>query len=170
MTPLYRYAQDDGADLLLAQLWARIHEDGDLVRLFEPGGCSMSTFFEALAPPTRVWYAFDSKGIWLLNWFEPFRHTALFSGYVRPDKRRSELSKAAVRDVLLRGCAEFGEPLIGITRHEHVVRFCEQVGFAPAGRIPALIAGYDAYIIYCTAQAVEASKLYGLADAVHAGA
>ncbi len=168
MTDTYRYTPHVGVDLLVAQLWALLNETGDLARLFEPDGTPMSDFFDTLGLHDTH-YTFDSRGIWLLNWFEPMRHGALFNGWVRKDKRQNELTTSLVRDI----CAEAAGryiTLLGLTRHDNVIAFCEKIGFRRVARIPGLMAGYDTDLIMATADTIEASKLYDLARDVHAGA
>jgi GNAT superfamily N-acetyltransferase len=154
---LYRYTPESGADLLLAQWWARLNADGEMDRVFVEGH-PLSAMFATLGPPRETFYAFDSQGVWLLAWFEPMLRGALFAGYVRPDRRRTELAKALAREALLYGTATFGV-VMGLTAHANVIRFCRAVGFVESGRVPGLFGPADATLIYCTTDTVHASKL-----------
>lgn len=155
MTQLFLY--QPSSDLLFVQLYAQLEQSGDLQLLFPPDGCSLSEFFATLGAPRDTTYAFDSKGIWLLTWFEPMRHGALFNGWIREDYRRTELQRTKIREVLMRATAMY-KTVVGITAHASVVRFCEKVGFTYGGTIPGLIADQEATIIYCTQAMVAASR------------
>lgn len=159
MTQLYVYQPCREADLLLAQMWARMDTDGDLDNLFSNPHFSLGMLFEASAGPRHeLLYAYDDQGIWIAFWFDPIMCGALTSAYVRPDARGSFRATITFKRILQSGLKAYGT-LIGITRHESLLPVHIALGYTVAGRVPALFpGGRDGYLVVRVATEKEKAR------------
>lgn len=165
MTQLYTYTPEIGADLLLAQLWARMREDGDLDKIFSDPAYPLSAFFRALAPPQETIYAFDSSGITMIVWFERFSAGTFLSAYFRPDKRKCRETDELFRRVLKSGVAAY-TTIVNLTWQERLTPIHLAMGYTLDGRIPKLFNGRDALVFSCNQESFARAEARGLeADA-----
>lgn len=146
MEEYYRYAPSPSADLLLAQLWARLQADNELADLYSDPEFPLSAIFEASTPPrNELVYRVDDEGIWFAFWVTSVAGGAMVSVYVRPD-RRADVQAL----VSFRRCLQFAlrayHVLLGITR-ETLLPLHRRLGYSIAGCVPGILGGKDGYLV-----------------------
>lgn len=150
MTELLNYVPGYDADLLLAQLWARMNEDGDLDALFSDAHFPLSSLLAASAPPNELVCCTDPAGIWLAVWFNPIMRGAFVSAYVRPDMRAALRATITYRRVLDHGVERYGT-LLGLTRHARLLPVHRALGYEHVGIVPAIFPqGENGYLMCYT--------------------
>lgn len=160
------YIPSPQTDMLLARWWIYLTETGDFDKVLTPNLRPLSEFLHYFHPPHILTYATDSADhIWFAAWIEPWleKHGFL-SLWIRRNMRASQTTVRAVYAVYDIATAAF-QTLLGITRHERLLRQHEQLGYTTVGRIPRLLTDdSDTWIVYLTREAFLASdfaKKYG---------
>lgn len=149
MSDLLAYQQGNvESDILVAQWWGKMREQGDLERVFNRPP-SLGRFLESLKSPTELLLGVDAEGVWFAAWFEPFFDGAMFSIWSAERARYSKKSLALFIEVLELGL-KFYPALFTVTKQEHLVGVQEKVGFRKVAEIPGFFAGEDAWIMLLT--------------------
>jgi len=163
VTPLYVYTPARDADLLVAQLWARMAADGDLDRVFSNPDYPLSAFLTLLAPPHETIYAMDDDGIFMIVWFERFAAGTFLSAYFRPDKRKCRDTDELFRRVLKSGVDAYST-IINLTWQAYLTPIHLAMGYELNGRIPGLFNGRDALIFSCNSASFARAEARGQAN------
>ena len=148
---LYTHGTDPEADLLMAQWWLRMRDDGDLAKVFLRSAHTLSGFWDCWRN-VDLMLEVDDKGIYIAMWMEYYMGTGILGLYVRPDKRHSI---GAIRNVLRLYKYIFDAGLktvIGITKQETLLPMHERLGYTVLGMVPGIYGGEDGYIVTLTAE------------------
>ncbi len=154
MTSLVTYTPGRDADLLLAQLWARMDADGDLDLVFGSPTFGLSDLMVAMRAPRELLYAADDDGIWFAAWYEPFMQGAHMGFYARPDKRSNIAAGSLFLRCLRAGVTAY-KTIIGVTRRMELLEVLQAVGYRLVGHVPELYHGHDAFLAICNTETLE---------------
>lgn len=161
MSALYSYTPSRDADLLLAQLWARMDADGDLANLFADPQTPLSTLLNPQPAPHELLYATDDTGIWFAVWFNRILCGAFVAAYVRPDMRASLAALLVFRRALEAGMRAYGT-LLGITEHGELLDLHYALGYKLVGMVPAIFpGGRDGWLLSRTPTEKERARWHG---------
>ena len=154
---LYQYAGSATEDMLLAQLWAQMQQDGALEAIFNDADFPLGELIAMFRHPNSMLYKVDEAGIWFIVWVTPVLGGAFQSGYLRPDCRGRETREAnlvALRQVLERFLGIY-RVLMVVTQQERLLPNLERLGYTVLGKIPHLFHGNDAWIGYMTSESLQ---------------
>lgn len=162
MTPLYRYESTRETDMLLAQLWMRLANDGELGKLFAIGDeLSLSVLFDLSRPPHKLLYALDEQGIWLAFWFDHFLGGGFLSAWIRPDRRATLLAAKLARRLIRLALDEF-ETLFLLTWLPENLPLYKALGYSILCTVPRAVRGQDCYFGVMTKETTRCRGLQPL--------
>ncbi|MHA2266108.1 MAG: hypothetical protein ACXAEN_27250 [Candidatus Thorarchaeota archaeon] len=158
-------------DTALLQWWIHLNETDTFTEVFAESQRSLSKFFRIFEPPNLVVLAFEDNKIWMVVWFTPFGDSptaATVSYWCREDKRgedkRGARKQLKVTKLLYTMAFNFWDVLLGVTRHEHLLRIHRKLGYNIVGSIPHLMSGESAWVVYLTKENFENSRMYKLGE------
>ncbi len=153
-------------DTALLQWWAYLNESGDFEELFNESQRPLSKFLRIFEPPCLLVLAFDGTKIWMAVWFTPFgdNATSTFVSYWCKKDKRGSRKQLKITKLLYTMAFKFWEVLIGVTRHEHLLRIHRKLGYNIVGSIPFFMEGDDAWIVYLTEENFKNSRVYKLGE------
>jgi len=146
-TRLYIGSADD--DILVAQWWLRMSQDGDLPALFTRDSQTIGALYRIIGRPKVLVYDRDAAGIWFAMWAEPVL-SGLFTGlWIRRGRRRSHEALALTLDTYAWYFTQV--PVIfGITKQEKLLRPHRRLGYTILSRVAGLWDGDPAWIVELT--------------------
>ena len=145
MTPLFTYAPEKNADLLIAQMYGEMLRAGDLALIFAQPDFTLSTLFEVSKPPEHeLIFAVDERGIWLATWFDRFASGAWHTQWIREDRRVSLAATTVSLRIYRAGLAAYKHLLI-ITWRPELLDLHKALGYTLIGCVPKLFHGRDCY-------------------------
>ena len=157
------YVPDFNQDATLANWYKFLIENGDFVKVFSESQKPLSKFMKIFETPCVLVYAIDDEGdIWNAIWFTPFgdEPTASFVGYWTREGMRGSKKHLAVTKLVYSMAFQFFSVLIGVTKHEHLLRIHRKLGYNILGKIPYFMEGGDGWVLYLTEEDFINSKVY----------
>ena len=147
-------------DLLLFKWWMELQNSGDFETLFANSQRPLSKFIELFQPPRMLTFTCDESGnINHVIWFTPFSDAAdaAFVGFWLHKDLRGTRHSVQVTNFVYSVAFQMFKTLIGVTKHEHLLRIHRKLGYNIVGQIPHLMEGDDAWIVYLTKENFENS-------------
>ena len=150
------------ADVMLLQWWVKLNETGDFDELFADSQRPLTKFLKIFEPPCVLALAFEDNKVWQAVWFTPFGDNAssAFVGYWTDKDQRGVRKQVAITQLLYDMAFRFWKVLVGVTKHEHLLKIHRKLGYNILGSIPSFMEGKDAWIVYLTKENFQSSKLY----------
>lgn len=163
---LYQYAGSANEDMLLAQLWAQMQQEGSLQGTFNDPDFSIGDLIELFSKPNSMFYKVDETGIWFVVWLSPVMGGAFLSTYLRADHRGQalghdvrEANHTAAREIMEQAFKAY-KVLLVVTQQEWLLPNIERLGYTVLGKIPFLFHGNDAWVGYMTPESLR-ERMYG---------
>ena len=153
-------------DLALFNWWVRLQEAGEFNDLFDESQRPLSKFFKIFKPPCVLALAFDGTNIWMAVWFTPAgdnASSAFVSYWCEKDKRGSR-KQLKITKLLYTMAFKFWKVLVGVTKHENLLRIHRRLGYNIVGTIPFFMEGEDAWVVYLTEDNFKDSRVYKLGE------
>ncbi len=138
-------SRDCHMDLLLAQMYARIVESGEIHMMFATPH-TLGSFIAMFVLPNNLIFDVDDDGITMAMWFEPMFSGAFVSVWIRPDRRQSPSAFKA----LIRGYDagfQLYPILLGITKQKELLATHRKLGYILKCEIPGFFGGKTAYVV-----------------------
>ncbi len=137
---VYTPAKD--MDMILAGIWARIAQEGELDQLLYEGGQPLSRFMKDAQPPNTCFLEVDPKtGPWFFFLLSPFYSGAWVACWMAPEKRSSKEGLQAIKDAHEAALSLY-PVLLALTTQLTLAEEMEKLGWRNVGKIYAL-AGED---------------------------
>jgi len=140
------------------QWFGALATHGDFDKLFMPQYGTISRFFEHVAK-LRIVFKVDDKGVWFWASYAPMLSGAQFDMWARPDKRCTKAGVEAMGEALERGF-DVWPVLIGLTRQENLLDGHRRMGYTIVGKVPALWAGEDVWVMHITRESFNAREAF----------
>lgn len=134
---MYSYAPGVEMDLMVANLWTRMRDAGDLPRVFTPGAEGLGTLYRMVSPPNGMLFESDGTGVWLAMWMEQLLFTMFTGLWIAPDRRHSrETVRCLIRmyDTMLR----VSPTIMGVTCQEELLKGHIRLGYHVLGHVPGM--------------------------------
>jgi len=150
-------------DLKLFKWWMELQNSADFERIFTSLDRPLSKFMQTFEPPCiLVFTCNDSDEINHAIWFTPFADTptASFVGYWAHKSIRSSRHAYAVTKFVYDAAFQIFKTLVGITKHENLLRIHRKLGYNIVGQIPHFMEDEDAWVVYLTKENFKNSKFY----------
>ncbi|MHA2065814.1 MAG: hypothetical protein ACXABY_15690 [Candidatus Thorarchaeota archaeon] len=153
-------------DVALLQWWMHLNETGDFEDLFAQSQRPLSKFLKIFEPPCMLALAFEDTKIWAAMWFTPVGDgaSAAFVGYWCDKDKRGSRKQFAITKLLYTMAFNFWAVLVGVTKHERLLRIHRKLGYNIVGSIPSFMEGDDAWIVYLNKENFEKSRMYKLGE------
>ena len=156
------------ADVMLLQWWVKLNETGDFDEVFAQSQRPLSKFIGIFEPPVLLALAIEDGKVWAAIWFTPMGSpetaTASFVGYWCEKAKRATRKHAAVTKFVYSMAFRFWKTLVGVTKHEHLLKIHRKMGYNIVGIIPSFMEGEDAWTLYLTKENFEKSNVYKLGE------
>lgn len=146
----YRGTADE--DLLIAQWYLRMVNDGDLPHVFSRDSWTLSALFRIVGPPKVLTYETDAEGIWFAFWAESFMNAVMTGLWIRQGKR-SRLGLYNFLDVAAFHLARV-PTIFGITKQEKLLELHENLGYTVVDEVAGLFDGETAWLVKLTRPAL----------------
>jgi len=157
---LFHYKASAGEDLLVARWWARMHEDGDIERLFTRDAQTLGSLLRIIAPPKTMLYAMTGPDIWFAAWFEPLFSSLVAGMWIRQDRRTAPGALAAWL-ATLEMALSVSPTVLGITKQPDLLRGHTRLGYEILGQVPGMWDGEPAWVLCLTRERfAEATARY----------
>jgi hypothetical protein len=163
------YIPDIKTDILFARWWEYLHENNEYERLFTRRIQPLSQFMHTFQAPTLTVFAHDNEGIWMCAWFNPFSDTtsAVFMHFWGRREKRNTQEGIAVTNLVYDFATTAWPTVIGVTKHEDLLRIHRKVGYNIVGQIPQMLDNNDVWILYLTRENFEKGVLHKLGDRIN---
>jgi len=156
------YKAEPVEDIYLTKWYDYMIESGEWETIFTNELRPLSRFLANFqSPRICAFYPDPETGCKLAVWFVPFDgNTSAFMNYwVHPDTRGTSLHYAATR-IIYEVATRIWRVILGITKHEHLLRIHRKIGYNIVGQIPELLEGSDVWVLYLTRELFENSYFY----------
>ena len=153
-------------DIALMQWWIHLNESGDFDEVFASSQRALSKFFKIFESPCLTALAFEGTKIWMATWFTPFGDNAssAFVGYWCDKDKRGSHKQLKITKLLYTAAFDFWNVLLGVTKHEHLLKIHRKLGYTIVGDIPHFMENKDAWIVYLTKENFMNSRMYKLGE------
>ena len=153
-------------DTALLQWWVRLNETGDFDEVFAESQRPLSKFLKNFDPPCLLALAFENNKVWQAVWFTPFGDNAssAFVGYWCDKDKRGLRKQLVITKLLYTMAFKFWKVLLGVTKHEHLLKIHRKLGYNIVGNIPSFMEDKDAWILYLTEENFKDSKMYQVGE------
>lgn len=138
-------SRDGHMDLLLAQMYQRIVDAGEMGTIYAAPH-TLSSFLHSFQAPNSLVFECDDEGIFFAAWFEPTFSGAFFSVWIRPDRRQSREAMMAFMRAAEAGFQLFSN-LLGVTKQADLLPIHRKMGYTLKCKIPGLFGGHDAFVV-----------------------
>lgn len=157
---LFRYRpNEEGMDLLAAQLWMTMQQTGDLENIFGVADLTLSQFLGVLGRCETYFDTDEAGQVWFALWFSKedlFACTSV-SIWTRQEPGRRLLLLKHFRELV--GAALDNTPgniLGSVTLQPKLVPLFQSLGYTLVGKIPRVGWGKDCFVFYLTRENFEA--------------
>ena len=153
-------------DTALLQWWMHLVKTDTFTEVFAESQKPLSKFLNIFQEPNFVVLAIEDNKIWMAVWFTPFGDSATaatVSYWCHEDKRGSR-KQLEITKLLYTAAFDFWDVLLGVTRHEHLLRIHRKLGYNIVGSVPHLMSGEEAWIVYLTKENFINSRLYKVGE------
>ena len=149
---LEMYQPGEDHDIALFNWWVHLNESGDFDRVFTRPTRALSTFLANFTMPTMLFFIRDDDGIWLAVWFSPIDRGAggAFMNYWARKNMRTTQKHYKCSRFIYDMATEYFPVVVGVTRHEGLLRIHRKIGYNILGQIPKVLDGEDAWLVYLT--------------------
>lgn len=150
-------------DIQLLNWWHELQQSGDFGRLFADSQLPLSKFLKLFDPPCILSYTTDEENkIKHAIWFTPLSDspTAAFVGFWTRESARGTRHMLKASVTLYSLAFKMFQTLVGVTKHEHLLRIHRKMGYNISGQVPNFLEGNDAWIVYLTEENFKASRVY----------
>ncbi len=110
--------------------------------------------------------AIEDNKPWMVVWFVPFddgSSAATVSYWCHKDKRGAR-KQLQITKLLYTAAFDFWDVLLGVTKHEHLLRIHRKLGYNIVGSVPHLMEGEEAWIVYLTKENFINSRMYKVGE------
>lgn len=154
-------------DLKLFKWWTELQNSKDFETLFTNSHRSLSKFLNEFKSPCMLAFTCDSQGdinhaIWFTGYADS--PTAAFVGFWAREGVRYTRHAVEVTSYIYSLAFTVFKTLIGITKHESLLRIHRKLGYNIVGQIPNFLEGEDSWIVYLTEDNFKNSKLFQLKE------
>lgn len=160
------YQQAEAQDLLLLKLWFRLHETGDINRIFLPSSRRLAEFMARFQTPAVCAFTCGSnRQIDFIVWFTPFQmaeSAAIASLWSDPTVRGTRKLIEVITTVY-QASFNIWQHILGVTRISLIAQH-QKMGYNIVGTIPGFYEGEAGINVHLTKEAFESSKVYRAAQ------
>jgi hypothetical protein len=161
-THLLGYKPCEQNDLVLLRWYGYLRTSGDIDTVFGKALQAPSAFLHYFQQPQVLMLDLDDNGdVWFAAWVEPFMTGAFFSLWCRADHRKSRQLLVNTEEAL-DNALRFFPLLIGVTQHEKLIDEHIRLGYTHLGKIPGLVEGNDASVLYITRESFQMRQAFSL--------
>ena len=153
-------------DAVLLRWWAYLNETEEFDRVFTKQLFPLSKFLDNFQPPRITAFNANDDGIWLCVWIVPFADTdsGAFLNYWCRESKRGTIEHYKSAKFIYDMATKIWPVLIGTTKHEDLLKIHRKLGYNIVGKVPHMIDGEDAWILYLTRELFEQSRFYKIGE------
>jgi hypothetical protein len=139
-------------DVAFLRWWEEMIASGDFEKVFASNRRTPTSFMETFAPPTLCVFSRDDKGMWIVVWWHLFAgmDSGAFMHYWCREDMRGARKQLHVSQLVYDFAMDTWPVVIGLTKHEHLLRIHRKIGYNILGKIPKLLEGEDMWVLYLT--------------------
>jgi hypothetical protein len=155
-------------DIALINWWRYLNQTGDFDDLFTESQRPFTKFAKIFDPPCILVLTFEDTFTWNAIWFTPFGDSAssAFVGNWCDSAKRGTKEQVKVNKFIYDFAFAFWQTLVGITKHERLLRVHRKLGYNIVGSLPHFLEGEEAWIVYLTKENFQKSKFYSVGEKV----
>ncbi len=134
---------------LLIGWWAALGESAEFEQTFQKCHRRLGAFLDYFNQSAYLVFEVDAGGIWFAAWSQPWCDGAIFSLWIRENRRRQPSARKAM-ELSYQLALEAYPVLIGYTIQAGLHAIHLKLGYEYGGRVPGLIACQTVYCYYLT--------------------
>lgn len=167
---LIAYQPCEEHDALLLLWWKGLLETEEFDRVLPRRAHKLSSFFQVFQPPTFAMFAHDEDNrIWIAAWFDLFSDidSGVFMHFWGREDMRHTREGILATHIIYDFATRTWPVVVGVTKHEDLLRIHRKVGYNIVGSIPKMLDGVDAWILYLTRELYTDSKFYKTGEKIN---